>query len=344
MDKIVKTIPEITVLMPVYNCELYIEEAVESILNQTCSDFEFLIIDDASTDNTVSIIKSYQDSRIQLIEKPLNTGLTNSLNLGLRLARGKYIARMDGDDISVPERFAKQITFLEANPDVVLCGAWFNIVGSNKLVKVPEHHDAIKLALLRGNCIAHPTVMIRKEILDEFSITYEEHKEAAEDYDLWVRLLMLGKLHNLQEVLLDYRMHNAQVSSKRMLQQNRITIETRLKLLNALDYKMDVFEIDVLKKNIGEEEIIEFREIELFQQLQKKMISSNQNFFDAVGFHKYMYELENRVVVKYFLSKKEFTPLTYFQYLKIKKRINQKLATFSEFKLLMKSLMFYKAK
>jgi glycosyltransferase involved in cell wall biosynthesis len=344
MDKIVNSTPKITVLMPVYNCELYIKEAVESILNQTCSDFEFLIIDDASTDKTVSIIKSYQDSRIQLIEKPLNTGLTNSLNLGLRLARGKYIARMDGDDISVPERFAKQITFLEANPDVVLCGAWFNIVGSNKLVKVPEHHDAIKLALLRGNCIAHPTVMMRKEILDEFSISYEEQKEAAEDYDLWVRLLMLGKLHNLQEVLLGYRMHNAQVSSKRMLQQNRITIATRLKLLNALDYKMDVFEIDVLKKIISEEEIIEFSEIELFQQLQKKMISSNQNFFDAIGFHKYMYELENRGVEKYFLSKKEFTPLTYFQYLKIKKRINQKLATFSEFKLLMKSLIFYKAK
>ena len=98
-------IPTITVLMPVYNCALYINEAMDSILSQTFDDFEFLIIDDASTDDTVSIIKSYNDPRIQLVEKPVNTGYTNSLNYGLSIANGKYIARMDGDDISLPERF-----------------------------------------------------------------------------------------------------------------------------------------------------------------------------------------------------------------------------------------------
>lgn len=336
--------PQITVLMPVYNCELYVRDAVDSILNQTYANFEFLIIDDASTDRTVSIIKSCQDSRIQLIEKRFNTGLTNSLNLGLQLARGKYIARMDADDISLLGRFAKQIAFLEMNPEVVLCGSWFTIIGSDKIVKVPEHHDAIMVSLLKGNCIAHPTVMMRKQILDEFSIGYDASKEPAEDFDLWVRLLSFGKLHNLQEALLNYRIHNAQVSSKRIVQQNRITIETRLKLLNSLDYKITIFEMTILKKIISKDGVIEFDEIELFQKLQKKLINSNPNFFEKIGFKEYLYELENILIKSYFLSKKDYTPLTYFRYIKIKKKINQKLAIFSEFKLLIKSLIFHKVK
>lgn len=168
MDTIVKNTPTITVLMPVFNCELYIKDAVDSILNQTYNNFEFLIIDDASTDETVSIIKAYTDSRIKLIEKPINTGLTNSLNQGLKLAKGKYIARMDGDDISLPERFEKQITFLEKNPEVVLCGSWFNVIGSELVIKTPENYEDIKLALLKGNCIAHPSVMMRNKFLINF--------------------------------------------------------------------------------------------------------------------------------------------------------------------------------
>jgi glycosyltransferase involved in cell wall biosynthesis len=142
--------PKITVLIPVYNCELYIQEVLESILHQTYSDFEFLILDDASTDQTVSIIKKYKGARIQLIEKLLKAGYTNSLNYGLTIARGKYIARMDGDDISFPDRFVKQVTYLEANPGVVLCGTSYKIIGNGKQLSFPENHEAIKLALLRG--------------------------------------------------------------------------------------------------------------------------------------------------------------------------------------------------
>ncbi len=125
--------PRITVIMPVYNCELYIKEAIDSILNQTFTDFEFLIIDDASTDKTVSIIKEYKDFRIQLIEKEGNKGISDSLNYGLKVAKGEYIARMDGDDISLPERFVKQVTFLDSNPDVILCGSNFGIIGTEIL-------------------------------------------------------------------------------------------------------------------------------------------------------------------------------------------------------------------
>ena len=132
MDSFISTTPKITVLLPVYNCELYVRTAIESILNQTFTDFEFLIIDDASTDKTLAVLKKIKDSRIQLIEKPVNSGYTNSLNYGLQMAKGKYIARMDGDDISHPERFAKQIVYLEAHPEVVVCGTTYKIVGNDK--------------------------------------------------------------------------------------------------------------------------------------------------------------------------------------------------------------------
>ena len=152
--------PRITVLMPVYNCELYIKEAIDSILNQSFSDFEFIIIDDASSDSTVSIIKAYDDPRIQLIVKQQNSGYTNSLNYGLSIAKGEYIARMDGDDISFSERFEKQIAFLDKNPDVVLCGTFFKIIGMDKVIVVPEGHEDIKVAMLKDCSTVPPSISI----------------------------------------------------------------------------------------------------------------------------------------------------------------------------------------
>lgn len=337
--------PKISVIMPVYNCEMYIKEAIESILNQTHTNFEFLIIDDASTDETVSIIKSYTDPRIQLIIKPINSGYTESLNMGLALAEGKYIARMDGDDISLPERFAKQVFFLENQPDVVLCGTLFSIIGSNAIVAVPENHDAIKLALLRGNCIAHPSVMIRKQTLDEFSIVYDVSKEPAEDYDMWVRLISKGSLHNLQEVLLKYRMHNSQVSQKRMHQQLNSALETRLSLLNYLDFEKTPYEWDILMKINKRNEIISFKEIQSYQKIKDKLIIVNAvGFFEINGFKQYLVEIENRILRYYFLKQNSYSPLIYFQYLKVKKKWNSKLTTFNEFKLFVKSVILYNSK
>lgn len=345
MDKIVKANPKITVLMPVYNCELYIKEAIESVLNQSYSDFELLIIDDASTDKTLSIIKTYVDSRIQLIEKPLNTGYTNSLNLGLELAKGTYIARMDGDDISMPERFEKQEAFLDANREVVLCGALFNVIGSDLVVKLPEHHDEIKLGLLRGNCMAHPSVMIRKQILDEFSIVYDLSKEPAEDFDLWVRLLSFGKLYNLQEVLLNYRVHTTQVSQQRAITQIQSALESRLQMLKYLNCTFDSKESDLLKKIMEENILVTFDEVKDFFVLKGKMVLANSNnFFDVKGFNNYLNGIENKLIKKYFFNREKFSPIIYIQYLKIKSRLEMKIKTILELKLMMKSIFFYKVK
>lgn len=342
MDSIVNSTPKISVLMPVYNCELYIKKAIDSILNQTYSDFEFLIIDDASTDETVSIIKSYNDARIQLIEKPINSGYTNSLNYGLKLAKGKYIARMDGDDISLPERFAKQVDFLDKNLDVVLCGTAFCIIGTNEIISIPQNHEEIKLALLKNNCIAHPSVMMRKSILDKGSILYDLAKEPSEDYDLWVRLISKGKLHNLLEVLLKYRIHDKQVSQKRTEQQLNNAIEIKLYLLYCLDLEMQQNEREVLKKIITRNSNIKFDEFVKFQEIKSKLLQSNNGYFEKNGFYQYLMDLDFRNVKKYFLNKNKFTPLTYWQYLKIKSRLYYRISFLDEFKLLVKSLIFYK--
>lgn len=337
--------PKITVLMPVYNCELYIKDAIDSILSQTFEDFEFLIIDDASTDNTINVIKTYTDPRIQLIEKPINTGYTNSLNQGLKLAKGKYIARMDGDDISLPMRFEKQLTFLEANPDVVLCGTNFSVIGTEKTVVLPQKNGMIKLALLKGNCVAHPSVMIRNQKLQQLEIFYDSKKEPAEDYDLWVRLLTIGELHNLQEVLLNYRVHNTQVSQKRKTQQIQSALESRLKMLNHLECFFDVKESDLLKKIISRNLSVTLDEIKAFFILREKMLLANSNiFFDSNGFQEYLFELQKQSFKKYFFDREKYYPIICFQYFTIRSKYKFKLRSIDELKLVIKSIIYFKKK
>ncbi|MFA6922779.1 MAG: glycosyltransferase [Bacteroidales bacterium] len=214
-----ENIPDITVLMPVYNCEKYIKESVESILNQTFVNFEFLIINDASTDNTRNIISSYNDKRIILIDNNENIGLSKSLNKGIEIAKGKYIARMDADDISLPTRLEKQFYFLNNNIEYCLVAA--KIIGINEKSKETSMWDNdnnnityrdIYYFLPKANCIAHPTVLIRKEILIEYK--YSEKPYFSQDWDLWLRLISdKKKIAKLDEVLLKYRVHNSSVSN-----------------------------------------------------------------------------------------------------------------------------------
>lgn len=335
---------KISVIMPVYNCELYVKEAIDSVLNQTYTNFELLIIDDASTDKTIELVKEYVDVRINLIEKSINTGLTNSLNLGLQLAKGEYIARMDGDDISLPERFAKQVLFLEENQEVILCGSWFSIIGSDTIIRVPEHHEEIKLAFLKGNCIAHPSVMMRKLVLDAFQVVYDVSKEPAEDYDLWVRLMLKGKLHNLQEVLLDYRTHGEQVTKRQSVEQKNRVLEIKSAVFDFLELELLPEESLVFDKVINNGIGISFDDIVIFKKVQTKLLLSNtRNFFEPIGFKKEILDLEKIVVKRCFTTKLAYLPKTYIEYLKIKRELRFKLTIFDEFKLAIKSLIFFQS-
>jgi glycosyltransferase involved in cell wall biosynthesis len=320
-----------------------VQTAVESILNQTYTDFEFLIIDDASTDATTSIIKSYTDTRIKILEKSVNSGYTNSLNYGLKISKGEYIARMDGDDISFPERFAKQLAFLEANPDIIVCGTTYKIIGSEKKIRLPEKHKDITIELLKGNCIAHPSVMIRKERLDAFSIQYDNTREPAEDYDMWIRLLAIGKLHNLQEVLLEYRLYSNQVSRKRAEEQINNDIKSKFKLLEYLGVSWNDDEYKFLERNFKKIEKIDFKDIKEFKQIQKKLAEANGRvgFFGANGFKQYLIDLEADVLRKCFLKQKRYSPLLYLDYLNSKWKWGASLSTKKEILLGIKSIFFF---
>lgn len=337
-------IPVVSVIMPVYNCELYVKEAIESILNQSYTDFELLIIDDASTDTTVEIIQEFADERIVFIQKPKNSGYTHSLNYGLQIAKGNYIARMDGDDRSVAHRFEKQVTFLENNDNVVLCGGWFQIIDSDKIIKLPEYHVAIKLHFLRGNCIAHPSVMIRKSALDEQNIVYDSTKEPAEDYDLWSRLAFVGELHNLQEVLLEYRVHIHQVSSQRAALQKKHDSTIKRNLYQKLDYTFTEEEHTVFDKLLDNGEGIVYQDYTVFKRVQSKLLKSNKDqLFEPKGFQKEILFLDKIFVKSCFLKKKQFKLSTYLDYCTIKKALQYQLDYKDEFKLALKSLIYFKS-
>lgn len=201
--------PKISVVMSVYNGEKFLKESVSSILNQTYRDFEFIIIDDGSTDSSLEILRDFkkEDSRIKLVSRE-NKGLTRSLNEGIKLAQGEYIARMDSDDISMPERFEKQIAFLEKNKDIALCGTWaINIDENGNEIgkyKTPIMSKEIKKTILFHNPFIHPSVMIRKEIINNIGV-YNEKIKYAQDYEYWLRVIKKNKVANLDDFLLKYR-------------------------------------------------------------------------------------------------------------------------------------------
>ena len=202
----------ISVLMPVYNTkEEYLRASIESILNQTFTDFEFIIVNDGSTNNAEEVILSYKDNRIKYVKQE-NQGIVGALNNAWSKASGKYIARMDSDDIAYPERFAKQIKFLEENPEYSLVGSWAKIIPSKNIIKLPQD---IKIMDLLADCMfIHPSIMFNKADFEKFNLQYETGFEYAEDYCLYANAVKHLKMTNLQEVLLDYRVYPENSSSK----------------------------------------------------------------------------------------------------------------------------------
>ncbi len=208
-----RSIPVVSVVMPAYNAEKYLREAIESILSQTFTDFEFIIINDGSTDRTKEIIFSYDDPRIVYIENEKNSGICVTLNKGLDVARGKYIARMDSDDISIPNRLEVQVKYMDANPDVGASGSDVEFFGEgiSPYVFTQLHTSEECVAgLLYNSCFAHPSVIIRKNTIDSNDLRYKDEFRGLEDYELWWQIAKYAKLNNIAEPLLRYRHHRGQ--------------------------------------------------------------------------------------------------------------------------------------
>lgn len=230
--------PIISVVMPTYNTPIsYLREAVESILNQTFRAFEFLIIDDGSTNDSPAYLAAIDDPRVRVITNPTNIGVTKSLNVGLRAARGKYIARMDSDDISEPERFEEQYAYMEAHPETVLCGTWAREFGTCDYLDMrsyPDQEDYRITAMFMNPGPKHPTVFFRGEILAKYAIQYDEDMIYAQDYEIFTRLCRYGSIDILQKFLLRRRHHEQQISSTKGKIQHAMTVEIRRRLLEQL--------------------------------------------------------------------------------------------------------------
>jgi len=217
--------------MSVYNGEKYLREAIDSILNQTFGDFEFIIVNDGSTDKTEDILDEYakKDSRIRIIKNEKNIGLTKSLNKVIRVAKGKYIARMDADDISLPERLRKQIDFLEKNSEIGLLGTGYYEINDNKIIGEKYFlttDEKLRKILIKYNPFFHASVMVRKSIIQEVGI-YEEHLARAQDYGLWFRIAAKTKIANLSELLMKRRYNFENISIKNENEQLEWAIKIR---------------------------------------------------------------------------------------------------------------------
>lgn len=226
--------PKVTVLMPTYNVGPWVEKAVRSVLDQTYRDFKLLVVDDASTDDTLARVRAIDDPRIRIASFPDNVGLAENLNRGLDLIDTEYFARMDGDDIALPQWLQREVEYLEAHPEVGVCGGGGQRFGtSQSLIRFPEQHDDIAANMLFECTIIVPTV--RMSVVRQHGLRYRADAFPAEDYRFWADCLRVTQLHNIPDTLFRYRMHASQICSSRRREQESKVAEVRLYMLDWLN-------------------------------------------------------------------------------------------------------------
>lgn len=295
------TVPKVSVVMSVFNDERYVGEAVDSILNQTFRDFEFIIINDGSTDHTGEILSAYRDARIRLFDQK-NRGLTPSLNRGIALARGEYIARMDGDDVSNPTRFEKEVLFLDRNPDIGLVGTFaYRIDEQGRHISLYTYKTTYKE--IRENIwvdcpFCHSSVMFRKACIDTVG-PYREKVGPSEDYDLWFRIIERFDTANIPEPLHSFRIDSGGITVIKRFDQLRCTMLVRLLAEERQKKGKDNLE------NWSEEEILQILENMLPRtpQNEKTVLLSNYIYLAEIYYVTGNYRLSCVWLTKYLKSK-----------------------------------------
>ncbi len=280
--------PLVSIALPVYNGAEFLKEAIESILAQTFTDFELIIVDDCSIDKSRDIVRSFTDPRIIFLQNDINRRTSYCLNRSLDIARGKYWARMDQDDISLPDRIEAQVAFMDAHPDVGICGTQFRSFGKNVISAesdYPQQYHQIQLMQLYVAPFAHPTVIIRKEVLEKNNLRYAENI-IAEDYNLWAKLLLVTNAANLPQILLHYRRHPNSITKTFF---KRISKERKL---IQIHYCKDLFGLDDLQipKMI-------YSGNPLIRKFGLKMLKRKNHLFEQELLNEYFIKLN-----KYFLD------------------------------------------
>lgn len=213
--------PKVSVLVPLYNTdENHLKEMIESVLNQTFSDFELLLLNDSPENESIRrIVKSYTDKRIVYSDNPKNLGISACRNKLIEMAKGEYLAIFDHDDVCMPKRLELQVAYMDQHPEVGVCGGMALEIPKNRIYKYPETNEKIKQALMGECSVLHPASMLRKTVLIENNIRYEAAYSPAEDYMLWIRLMAVTMFHNIQQPLIKYRKHENNTSHRQQEKQ-----------------------------------------------------------------------------------------------------------------------------
>lgn len=302
--------PSVSILMPVYNAEPYLSEAIQSMLNQTYADFELIILDDCSTDRSAEVVQTFSDARIVYHRNEVNSGLANNLNTGLKLATGKYIARMDGDDISLPHRLQTQVDFLESHPDIDLCSCAMQMFGADNQLWIRDRDpEKVKISMMFYSAVLHASSVFRRDVFEKNNLYYKQETFPAEDYDLWARAAFFCRMVNLPDVMYLYRMHRTQVTSTDPRSAEKCR-EIQIRYLNkALPVLSEKEIVDFVDGFIAYK-ISEIAEIKIVKNHYLKIVKANASvlFFDQ--------KLLNVRLNKYF-QQQVFTFLQQFRIKKI---------------------------
>jgi glycosyltransferase involved in cell wall biosynthesis len=289
MDKNIRIIdiePEISVLMPVYNGDKYLKESIDSILSQTFTNFELIIVNDGSKDNSLEILKSYSDPRIIIIDNKVNKGLIESLNIGLSKCRGKYTARMDQDDISLPDRLQIQFDFMEKNKEIDLVGGWTECINKNgdyiKTSRSPENPWIIRYELIFNNVMFHSSIFFKTDIVIKNG-GYDKKATHSEDYDMYSRPNKELMCSNIQRVLFKYRIHNESITgstnTQQIVHENALNVAFRninkyiIMDRNTFDYLKDVLIIKTPSDKITIDILI--KSIKILKKITENFIKIN---------------------------------------------------------------------
>ncbi|MGZ4057199.1 MAG: glycosyltransferase family 2 protein [Bacteroidia bacterium] len=291
--------PKVTVLMPVYNAEKYLREAIESILNQDFTDFEFIIINDGSVDSSGAIISSYSDPRIRTYDNGKNLGVIETLNKGLDLAKGEYVARMDCDDISAKNRLSVQVKYMDEHKEIGASGSFYYLLrkGKKALADFPEKDEEIRCFMIFNSPIAHPSAIVRTRFLKDHKLKYRTDFYCAEDYDFWSQISEFSQLSNIKEGLLTYRMHDSQITGNPRFSthRNETVSALRTRHLKKMGVVPDVNEIilhnmisDGLKANNIEE--INAAEVWLKKLIDQNAINKklDKNYFEKIVLERWL--------------------------------------------------------
>lgn len=227
--------PRLAVLLPVYDGEKYVAEAIRSILDQTFADFDLIAIDDGSTDRSREILDGFSDSRLRIIRFPEHRGLVTALNRGIRGSRSELIVRMDADDICMPQRFERQVAFMNAHPEIAVCGTWTRQFGDKGgVLRPPIEPEQIRARLFFEWAMDHPSIMMRRAFLDRHKLGYDDEFRHVEDLDFFLRASALGNLANVPEVLMRTRAHAGETSIVHRREQAQTEARLRVRQLRLL--------------------------------------------------------------------------------------------------------------